>query len=207
MKRSLEEGALVGVKCTPHAKSDNEVVLDHNQGDRRAFEELHRRYSRRLFKFLLGMVGDRERCEDIVQDTFFRVFKHLNRFDQKKKFSTWIYTIASNLAKNEIRNRKRNPIILFQTFVKDEAEEHPPEFRDDKLGPERMMRANLARNVLAEALASLPYKRRQILCLRRIEGLTILEVSKITGYPIGTVKSGTHRAEVEVTKFAKAKMG
>lgn len=198
---------MVGVKDLSHTKSDNEVVLAHNQGDGRAFEELHRRYSRRLFKFLLGMIGDKERCEDIVQDTFFRVFKHLDRFDQKKKFSTWIYTIASNLAKNELRNRKRSPVILFQTFVNEEAEEHPPEFRDDKLGPERMMRANLARSVLTEALASLPHKRRQILCLRRIEGLSILEVSKITGYPIGTVKSGTHRAEEEVTKFAKAKMG
>src|SRR6266566_4686354 len=57
------------------------------------------------------------------------VFRHLHRFDQTKKFSTWIYTIASNLAKNELRNRSRNPLVLFQTIKKNwEADHRPPQY-------------------------------------------------------------------------------
>ena len=59
------------------------------------------RYQRRLLNFVYRTIGDRERGEDLVQEVFIRVHRHLHRFDQTKKFSTWIYTIASNLAKNE----------------------------------------------------------------------------------------------------------
>ena len=82
------------------------VVLSH------AFkQELVERYQTRLLNFVNRTIGDRERAEDLVQEVFIRVFRHLHRFDQTKKFSTWIYTIASNLAKNELRNRSRNPLV------------------------------------------------------------------------------------------------
>jgi RNA polymerase sigma factor (sigma-70 family) len=72
------------------------------------------RYQGRLLNFVYRTTGDRERAEDLVQETFIRIYRHLHRFDQSKKFSTWAYTIASNLAKNELRNRSRNPLVLFQ---------------------------------------------------------------------------------------------
>ena len=81
-------------------------------GDARAFEELVTRYHGRLIAFVNRMIGDRERAEDLVQEAFIRVYRHLHRFDPTKKFSTWIYTIASNLAKNELRNRNRSPLVL-----------------------------------------------------------------------------------------------
>ena len=96
--------------------SDSEVVQASLDGDSRAFGELVRRYDQRLVNFVYRTIGDRERGEDLVQETFVRVYRHLQRFDQSKKFSTWIYTIASNLAKNELRNRSRNPLVLFQTL-------------------------------------------------------------------------------------------
>src|SRR5690606_26062023 len=95
---------------------DSEVVQAFLDGDQRAFGELVRRYDNRLVNFVYRTVGDRERAQDLVQETFVRVYRHLERFDQTKKFSTWIYTIASNLAKNELRNRSRNPLVLFQTI-------------------------------------------------------------------------------------------
>ena len=88
--------------------SDSEVVQASLDGDSRAFDELVHRYDQRLLNFVYRTIGDRERAQDLIQETFVRVYRHLHRFDQSKKFSTWIYTIASNLAKNELRNRSRN---------------------------------------------------------------------------------------------------
>ncbi|HYW31940.1 MAG TPA: sigma-70 family RNA polymerase sigma factor, partial [Gemmatimonas sp.] len=82
---------------------DGEVVSAFLAGEERAFEELVDRYQGRLLNFVYRTIGDRDRAEDLVQEVFIRVYRHIGRFDRSKKFSTWIYTIASNLAKNELR--------------------------------------------------------------------------------------------------------
>src|SRR5690606_1576172 len=79
---------------------DSGLVAAFLDGQKRAFNVLVDRYQTRLLNFVYRTTGDRERAEDLVQETFIRVYRHLHRFDQSKKFSTWIYTIASNLAKN-----------------------------------------------------------------------------------------------------------
>src|SRR5688572_11457082 len=82
-----------------------EVVTAFVGGEDRDFAELVERYQTRLLNFVYRTIGDREKAEDLVQEVFIRVHRHLHRFDRSKMFSTWIYTIASNLAKNELRNR------------------------------------------------------------------------------------------------------
>src|ERR671938_1524964 len=99
-----------------HALDDAELVTAFLAGEERAFQELVERYQTRLLNFIFRTIGDRERAEDLVQEVFIRVYRHIHRFDRSKKFSTWVYTIASNLAKNELRNRSRNPLVLFQTM-------------------------------------------------------------------------------------------
>ena len=90
----------------------------------------------RLLNFVYRMIGDRERAEDLVQEAFLRVHRHLHRFDRERKFSTWVYTIASNLAKNELRNRGRSPLIAFeQARPRDEDDPRPIDFED--LGNDR----------------------------------------------------------------------
>jgi RNA polymerase sigma-70 factor (ECF subfamily) len=107
---------------------DSGVVARYLEGERTAFAELVERYQTRLLNFIYRTTGDRERAEDLVQETFIRVYRHLHRFDQSKKFSTWIYTIASNLAKNELRNRSRNPLVLFQALRRNgDSDERPLE--------------------------------------------------------------------------------
>ncbi len=93
---------------------DAALVAEYLEGRRHAFHVLAERYQSRLLNFIYRTIGDRDRAEDLVQETFVRVYRHLHRFDPTKKFSTWIYTIASNLAKNELRNRSRSPLVLFQ---------------------------------------------------------------------------------------------
>ena len=175
--------------------TDSEVVQASLDGDARAFSELVSRYDQRLLNFVYRTIGDRERAQDLVQETFVRVYRHLQRFDQDKKFSTWIYTIASNLAKNELRNRSRNPLILFQTIKKSWDSDHRPlEWEDTQYKPDDLFRKRHLRQKVEEAVKQLPEHHRIVFVLREMEGKTYEEIADITGCNLGTVKSRLNRA-------------
>jgi RNA polymerase sigma-70 factor (ECF subfamily) len=175
--------------------SDAQVVQASLDGDTRAFGELVRRYDQRLLNFVYRTIGDRERAQDLVQETFVRVYRHLHRFDQSKKFSTWIYTIASNLAKNELRNRSRNPLVLFQTLKKNwDADHRPLEWEDTQYKPDDLFRKRHLRRKVEEAVSQLPEHHRIVFVLREMEGKTYEEIADITGCNLGTVKSRLNRA-------------
>ena len=174
---------------------DSAVVAAYLDGDRRAFGELVERYQNRLLNFVYRTTGDRERAEDLVQETFIRVYRHIHRFDQSKKFSTWIYTIASNLAKNELRNRSRNPLVLFQTLAKNrQADERPLEWEDNTYRPDDLFRKRHLRSQVEAAVDQLPEHHRTVFILREMEGKTYEEISEITSTNLGTVKSRLNRA-------------
>lgn len=174
---------------------DSLVVQRFLDGDSRAFGELVDRYDKRLLNFVYRTIGDRERAQDLVQETFVRVYRHLHRFDQTKKFSTWIYTIAGNLAKNELRNRSRNPLVLFQTIKKNwEADHRPLEWEDPRMRPDDLFRKRHLREMVEKAVDELPEHHRIVFVLREMEGKTYEEIAEITGCNLGTVKSRLNRA-------------
>ena len=177
------------------ALGDSEVVQEFLDGDDRAFAELVRRYDKRLQNFVARTVGDREQAEDLVQETFVRVYRHLHRFDQTRKFSTWVYTIAGNLAKNELRNRSRNPLVLFQTIMKNwDAGFRPLEWEDPKTRPDDLYRKRFLRAKVDEAVQQLPEHHRTVFVLRELHGKSYDEIAEITGCNLGTVKSRLNRA-------------
>ena len=177
------------------ALSDSHVVQLFLGGEDRAFAELVHRYDKRLQNFVYRTVGDRERAEDLVQETFVRVYRHLNRFDQTRKFSTWIYTIAGNLAKNELRNRSRNPLVLFQAIMKNwESDYRPLEWEDPQNRPDDLYRKRFLREKVNEAVDQLPDHHRTVFVLRELHGKTYEEIAEITGCNLGTVKSRLNRA-------------
>ncbi|HYR10959.1 MAG TPA: sigma-70 family RNA polymerase sigma factor, partial [Longimicrobium sp.] len=174
---------------------DSGVVAAHLAGDRLAFGELVERYQNRLLNFIYRTTGDRERAEDLVQETFIRVYRHLHRFDQTKKFSTWIYTISSNLAKNELRNRSRNPLVLFQTLMKNrDADTRPLEWEDNTYRPDDLFRKRHLKSQVDAAVDQLPEHHRTVFILREMEGKTYEEIAEITATNLGTVKSRLNRA-------------
>src|SRR6201996_2438026 len=142
---------------------DSAVVTAFLNGDERAFSELVERYQTRLLNFVYRTIGDREKAEDLVQEVFIRVYRHLHRFDRSKKFSTWAYTIASNLAKNELRNRSRNPLVLFQAIKRNwEDEDRPLQFEDPASRPDDMYRKRHLRELVEDTVAKLPEHHRQV---------------------------------------------
>jgi RNA polymerase sigma-70 factor (ECF subfamily) len=178
-----------------HSMDDAGVVGTFLGGEERAFQELVERYQTRLLNFVFRTIGDRERAEDLVQEVFIRVYRHLHRFDRSKKFSTWIYTIASNLAKNELRNRSRNPLVLFQAIRRPwQDDDRPLQFEDSTARPDDLYRKRHLRELVETSVAQLPEHHRQVFVLRELEGKSYEEIAEITGCNLGTVKSRLNRA-------------
>lgn len=177
------------------ALDDNGLVTAYLNGASLAFDVLVERYQTRLLNFVYRTVGDRERAEDLVQEVFIRVHRHLARFDQSKKFSTWIYTIASNLAKNELRNRARNPLVYFQTMTSGwEDEDRPLEFEDTAARPDDAFDRRHLRELVDAGVRRLPAHHRQVFVLRELEGRSYEEIAELTNCNLGTVKSRLNRA-------------
>ncbi len=175
--------------------TDEQLVTAHLQGRPGAFQRLYDRYRDRLIHFITRKTGDPDRAQDLVQEAFIRVTRHLHRFDTSKKFSTWVYTIASNLSKNELRNRSRSPLVLFQKLTGSWEDDHRPiQFEDYSMRPDDLYRKRFLRRLVEDTVEELPEHHRLVFRLRELEGKSYEEISEITGVNLGTVKSRLHRA-------------
>ncbi|HAT36864.1 MAG TPA: hypothetical protein DCS75_00065 [Gemmatimonadetes bacterium] len=175
--------------------TDEELVSAHLQGRPGAFHRLYDRYRDRLIHFITRKTGDSDRAQDLVQEAFIRVTRHLHRFDTSKKFSTWVYTIAGNLSKNELRNRSRSPLVLFQRLTNNWDDDHRPlQFEDYSTKPDDLYRKRYLRRLVEDTVQTLPEHHQLVFRLRELEGKSYEEISDITGVTLGTVKSRLHRA-------------
>ena len=175
--------------------SDSDLVVRFLDGETRRFQQLVDRYEQRMVNFIQRSIGDRQRAEDLAQETFIRVYRHIHRFDTSRKFSTWIYTIASNLAKNELRNRSRSPLVLFQTLTSSWDDDHRPlQFEDSSMSPDDMFRKRNLQELVEKAAEQLPPHHREVFILREMEGKSYEEIAEITDTQLGTVKSRLNRA-------------
>src|SRR5512143_1953131 len=187
---------------------DAGVVTAFLGGEERAFQELVDRYQTRLLNFVYRTIGDREKAEDLVQEVFIRVYRHIHRFDRTKKFSTWVYTIASNLAKNELRNRSRNPLVLFQTIKGNwDDDDRPLQFEDTTARPDDLFRKRHLRELVEDSVAKLPAHHREVFVLRELEGKSYEEIAEITECNLGTVKSRLNRARNAFAEIIEPGLG
>jgi len=178
------------------------LVEAHLAGDPRAFNELVRRFQPRLLAFVARILRDRERAEDLVQETFIRAYRHLHRFDRSRKFSTWVYTIAANLARNELRNRARSPLILFQTLsANQDGDPRPLEFEDTSTQPDRLYHNRHLRYAVDATVARLSPAHRTVFVMRELEGRSYEEIAEATDTQLGTVKSRLNRARAHFAEM------
>ena len=164
-------------------------------GDMVAFNELVDKYRNRLMNVITRMIHSQEEAEDIVQETFVRVYQHRDSFDFKHCFSTWLYTIALNLARNELRKRKR-----FKFFDIFDLKGNEAEIAVEMKAPTNLPQA------LKKAIDSLPDKYKTAFILRDIEEQSYEEVAKIMSIPLGTVKSRVNRARAMLRDKLKPRM-
>ncbi|HTF34664.1 MAG TPA: sigma-70 family RNA polymerase sigma factor [Myxococcota bacterium] len=171
---------------------DVQLMLAFRGGDQTAFDALFRRWAGPMLRYLERMVRDAASAEDLLQETFLRVFRARDRYQPEARFSTWLYTIATNLALNELRRpRRRAPHRSTDEGESDELplvlEGHEP--RADDVTHARRTSAELERE-----LAALPERQRAALVLSAVEGLSYAEVAVSLETTEKSVKALVHRA-------------
>ncbi|MGE0488363.1 MAG: RNA polymerase sigma factor [Vulcanimicrobiota bacterium] len=159
-------------------RSDDELVKDFLGGQKSAFEELYARYSCRIFAFLVTEVG---RCwaEDLLQETFSRVLTSLHRYQACGKFSSYLYQIAKNLARDMQRR-------AYRAIPIDEL--------DGQAHPTEELETHIDIATVRSALKTLSLEQRQVVLLREYVGLSFKEIANLIERPLGTVLSQMHRA-------------
>lgn len=178
-------------------ESDGGLVKRFLGGEEAAFAELHRRYSTTLLNYVHRMVGDREQAEDLVQEVFLRVYRHLDRFDPRRKFATWIFTIARNVAKDELRRRAVKPELAASVVEGDQGVDLVAALPDDADTPDELSRRREIKKMVHEAIAQMDPHYRSALVLRELQDKTYKEIAEIEGLSLATVKTRVRRARAQ----------
>ncbi|HOX26308.1 MAG TPA: sigma-70 family RNA polymerase sigma factor [Candidatus Krumholzibacteria bacterium] len=182
-------GAAEGLK----EMRDEDLIVLVQKGHRRAFDEIVGRYKGRLFSFTLRMVKDASLAEELTQETLIRVYMHAEKYREIARFSTWVFTIATNLVRNRMRQQSRSPRFLTLNPVPDEDEQlvDPP---DPVADPSRSIESEELGRLISAATAKIPEKYRVPFLLREVEQLSYEEIQRATGLKLGTVRSRINRA-------------
>ncbi len=162
--------------------SDEELMTYVQKGEKQAFDEIYSRYSSKLLFYLYRMLNrDEEKSQDILHDLFIKVIDRPELFDTTKKFSTWLYTIATNLCKNEYRSQNVRSIV---SKVDD-----PEIYGSEGEKSSSSVDYSIFMNRLEEELSQLSEQHREVFTLRFQGDLSLKEISEVVGCPEGTVKS------------------
>ncbi len=172
---------------------ESRLALLARKGDSRAFAELVNLYADKLYQLAFRLTGNRQEAEDVVQETFLRVYKHLDRYDETLKFSTWIYRIASNLCIDRLRKR-RNVYSLDAQSGEHEDLDGYSMLPGDERTPESEVLLSETQQMVHRAIESLPLKYRTVVVLRYLQDLSLQEIAEVLDVPVTTVKTRVHRA-------------
>ena len=174
--------------------TDEQLIKQFQEGDRQSYNELVFRYKDKILNFLYRFVYDMDLAEDLAQETFLKVYLKKDSYREISKFSTWMYTIASNLAKTELRKIKRRKTYSISEISDGDREVNffvQDENSDDKLDDNES-------NILHESIFELEEDFRTIIILREIQELSYENISKILKLPLGTVKSRINRGKLKL---------
>jgi len=178
---------------------DVEIVRACLAGSEAAYRQLVSRYQRPVFSLAMRVLRQAEDAEDVVQETFVRVFKALDRYDQARPFSTWLFTIAARLCIDHLRRRKMK---TFSIFGKDSEsdEDRVIDLEDPGPRPDDVV-AGWEDETRVQALVdSLPPHYRIVVALRHQHDLSYEEIAEALKLPLGTVKARIHRARALLKK-------
>ena len=184
---------------------DDELMQQCQQGNMEAFDLIVRRNQVPLVNFIARFLGDPDSAEDLAQETFVRMFKAIKRYKSgAAKFSTWMYHIASNLCKNELRNRGRRGRFLVDSVTTESSSGLEPIEEDliatapahVSLQPGNQLEQKEREHAVQSAISELPERYRLPLVLRDLQELSYEEISETLNLPLGTTKSRINRARL-----------
>ena len=180
--------------------SDEDLMAEAAEGNERAFTELVGRYRSRVINLVSRLLNDREASDDISQEVFVRVYLHRKNYRRGAKFSTWLFTIADNLAKNEIRRRKGRRNWSSLDELQEQLHDSSLQLMDPRGNREAEVDSAQIQGIVGAAITTLPERYRLALVLRDVDGLAYDEIAQVLRIPGGTVRSRINRARLMLKK-------
>ena len=174
---------------------EEEIIRQAQDGNADAFEQLYRRYSKRVYHLCLGIVKNEAEAEDLTQETFLRVFRKIHTFQGKSAFSTWLHRVSVNTVLMRLRKRKRVEVPLERD---DHYEEEPGVSRQVPGIPDPSLLGLFDRENLRRALRQLPQGYKRMLVLHDVLGYEHNEIALIVKRSAGNSKSQLHKARVRM---------
>jgi len=174
--------------------TDEMLIKKFQKGDRNSYTELVNRYKDKIINFTFRYLGDYDLAEDISQETFLKLYIKKDSYREIAKFSTWLYTIAGNLAKTELRKIKRRKTFSVSDLSKNEREFIIVDSSAQKHDKEDIKEGEF----LQKSILELDEDFRTIIILREIQELSYETISKILKLPLGTVKSRINRGKLKL---------
>jgi RNA polymerase sigma-70 factor (ECF subfamily) len=172
----------------------SQLVRRCQSGDELAWEALVRRFQGRIYALACHYVGSGEEARDLAQDVFIKIYRSLPAFGQAEAFIPWMLKIARSCAIDHLRRRRVRPP------AQDIPVEDMHALADEGAGPEEHLEATADRQLVHQALQSLGEIHREILLMKEIQGIALIDVARILAIPIGTAKSRANRARVELAQ-------
>ncbi|HXG95100.1 MAG TPA: sigma-70 family RNA polymerase sigma factor [Blastocatellia bacterium] len=201
MMEAISVSGQSGGRAGALMNSSEELTARARRGDEDAFRLIFERYSRPIISFIYDMVGHRDLAEELTQETFVRAYKSLKALRDETKLSTWLFGIAKNVAREQLRSRHRdnNRVEL--------DEEGVNEMRDERMPPDRELLERELNGVIRSALAALDEDKRTVFTLKVLHQRSYEEIAEITGYSIPKLKTDLHRARAEMRRRIRPYLG
>lgn len=165
-----------------------------------AFETLVERYQHRLVGVMVHLIGNPDEAEDLAQEVFLRVYRARHKYRPRSKFSTWLFTIANNLALNHLRAKQRRPAVSLHPKDFGGGNHRPEEqlLPDPGTGPQQRLQKNELAERIRQALDNLNERQRMAVVLNKFEDMGYAEIAEVMGLTTKAVKSLLSRARLNL---------
>jgi len=184
----------------PGVGLETSLVASAREGDQAAFEEIYRRYERRIYNTVFQVVRNEEDAADITQETFIRAFRSLKNLRSDEAFTSWLFRIAINLSRNHLRSRPHFRIESLDEFATSEDGEQELQVPDTSNDPARSVETREMQGVVRRAVSTLSPAHREVISLHHLEGMRVDDIANILHCSVGTVKSRLSRARDELKR-------
>lgn len=176
-----------------------EKIKQVKKGDQSSFEDIVSYFQNKIYQHCYRMLGNTHEAEDIAQEAFIRAYMNIDSFDNRRKFSTWLYRIATNLTIDRLRKRKPDYFLDAEVKGTEGLDMYSRLASQDRSPGEEVESLELQRYIQHE-ISGLPPKYRSIITLRYLEEFSLQEISDILDIPLGTVKTRIHRGREALRK-------
>jgi len=191
-------------KVTDTESDDLALVHASRSGDVAAFEELVKRYDRKLLRIAQHLTHNREDAQDVVQESFLKAFQHLGQFRENSKFSTWLIRITLNQSLMKLRRQRVTREVSFDNDFQSGEYSLPVDVADWAPNPEELYRAGELREILRRTLQELGPGLRVVFVLRDIERLSLEQTAEALNLSVSAVKARSWRARLQLRERLSA---